>query len=126
MTRDDINKYAYAEVKPDSVLTCPDWLLWFRLRDVYRKYRSGDISMDQGEKEKRMAVKQYELDNGALIGAEKILQRNANMWAEIELAASAYMMDRTIENADRFIDAVYGVKHKNAQKDAHSGVQSKT
>ena len=82
--------------------------------------------MDQGEKEKRMAVKQYELDNGALIGAEKILQRNANMWAEIELAASAYMMDRTIENADRFIDAVYGVKHKNAQKDAHSGVQSKT
>ena len=61
---------------------------------------------------KKRATRQYERDSSSLIAAERLLSHNAAMWAEIELAGSAYMMDRTIENADRFINAVYGVKHK--------------
>ena len=111
MTREDINKYAYAETVLPAGAPCPDRCLWFSLRDIYRQYRSGEISKEEGEKRKNRALRQHEHDSGCLTSAERILKNNARMWMEIELSGSAYALDRTLENADRFINAVYGVKH---------------
>lgn len=110
-----INKYAYADQMPADQMTCPERCLWYALRDVYRRFRSGDITREQGEMEKHRAIRQYELDVGELDSAKKIIMHNADMWSEIELAASMYSMDRTLQNADAFVSAVYGVKSKRRE-----------
>lgn len=99
-------------------MTCPERCLWYALRDVYRRFQNGEITQDKGDAEKRRAVRQYELDAGVLHSANRIIERNANMWTEIELAAMAYGRDRTVENADAFFRAVYGVKLRNAKEEA--------
>ena len=115
MTKEDLNKYAYAETMPETDLTCPQRCLWYALRDVYRRYRAGEINRDQGEKEKKKAFRQYELDAGVMDSARRILKHNASMWTEIELAGSAYATERTLKNADAFIQAVYGCRMKGKE-----------
>ena len=112
MTKEDISKYAYLNEMPDKEMTCPERCLWYALRDVYRRFQSGDIKKEQSIQEKNRALKQFELDSGVLNSAKKIVAHNASMWAEIELAGSLYSMDRTLENADAFLNAVYGVRMK--------------
>ena len=115
MTKEDISKYAYLNELPDKELTCPERCLWYALRDVYRRFQSGDLKKDQCVQEKNKAINQYELDSGVLKSAKRIVAHDASMWAEIELAGSLYSMDRTLENADAFINAVYGVKMKKGE-----------
>ena len=112
MTKDDISKYAFMNEMPDQELSCPERCLWYALRDVYRRFQSGEVTKAKCVSEKNAALRQFEIDSNRLNLAKRIVTRNATMWAEIELAASMYHMDRTLENADAFIEAVYGVKHK--------------
>ena len=112
MTKDEISKYAFVEDLPDREMNCAERCLWYALRDVYRRFQSGSITKAQGDAEKNKAVKQYELDSAILNGAARIIEQSANMWTEIELASIMYNMDRTLENADAFVRAVYGVKRK--------------
>lgn len=113
MTKDDISKLAFVNDLPSVEMTCPERCLWYALRDVYRRFAAGDLTKAQGDEEKRQAVKQFTSDSKKLELADKIIKRNAEMWAEIELAASMFAIDRTLENADAFIRAVYGVKTKH-------------
>ena len=118
MTKEQISKYAFMNELPEGIeLTCPERCLWYALRDVYRRFASGELTKEQGDAEKNKSLRQFDLDTGELIQARKILQRNSNMWMEIELAGSAYGMDRTLENADAFFQAVYGVKLKQREGD---------
>ena len=43
---------------------------------------------------------------------EKCLRHTRELWKNIEASGSAYARDRTVENADRFHEAVYGMKPK--------------
>ena len=112
MTTDEISKYAYMGEMPDKEMSCPERCLWYALRDVYRRFQSGDIKKEQSIQEKSKAIRQFELDCGVLDSAKRIVSHNAAMWSEIELAGSLYGMDRTLENADAFVAAVYGGKLK--------------
>ena len=112
MTKEQISKYAFIDELPDKEMTCPERCLWYALRDVYRRFQAGDLKKEQCVREKNRAIKQFELDRNTLNQAKKIIDHNAAMWAEIELAGSLYTMDRTLENADAFVTAVYGVKQK--------------
>lgn len=116
MTKEDISKYAYMNELPDASLSCPERCLWYALRDVYRRFQSGDLTKVQSIAEKTKAIRQFELDCKVLHLADRIVTRNAAMWAEIELAGSMYRLDRTLENADAFINAVYNVKMKHPEK----------
>ena len=115
MTKEEISKLAYMGDKPDEPMNCAERCLWYAMRDIYRGFQAGSITKEQGDAEKRKAFKQYDLDIGDLLQAKAILARNASMWAEIEIASIAYGMDRTVENADAFMRAVYGVKMKPQQ-----------
>jgi len=116
MTIDAINKHAFMDDPPDTVLTCPERCLYFNLRDLYREFKAGLITKEQGEKKKREAVSQYKKDRDALDFAEKINQNSADMWQRIEGASLRYIRDRTLENADAFMEAVYNVKLKINQE----------
>ena len=114
-----INRYAYAEQIPDIQMTCPERCLWYTLRDVYRAYRAGDITKAAGEQKKRAAMKQYDIDCGVVDSALKIVLHDAKMWKAIEIAHIAYNADRTLENADRFIEAVYSTKMIEQKEDVN-------
>lgn len=113
MTKEDISKYAYMGEMPETKMSCPERCLWYALRDVYRRFQSGDLTKEQSIAEKTKSIRQFELDCKILHLADRIVSRDASMWAEIELAGSMYRLDRTLENADAFIHAVYNVKMKN-------------
>lgn len=115
MTKEEISRWAYTGDKPDEPMNCAERCLWYTMRDIYRGFQSGSVTKEQGDAEKRKAFKQFEMDVGELAQAKALLARNANMWAEIELAHIAYNMDKTVENADAFVRAVYGVKMRQTK-----------
>lgn len=110
MTIDAINKFAFVEEMPEAVMTCPERCLFYSLRDTYRLFKAGKLSKEQGEKEKSRAIRQYKLDEGELTAARKVVQNSAEMWKRIEYANMTYNKDRTLENADAFIEAVYNIE----------------
>ena len=100
---------------PAEELLCPERALFYSLKDIYDNYRKGLISKAQGESQKNKALRQFDLDMGSYTSAMKILRDNAEMWKRIELAGNHYRLDRTLENADAFIEAVYNTKLKTAE-----------
>lgn len=114
MTKEEISKFAYMDKMPEADMTCPERCLWYELRDIYRQFRSGKLTKEKGDSEKNAAIRRYELETNKAELAKRILKRQADMWTEIELAGNMYGMDRTLENADALLAAVYGVKRKNA------------
>ena len=112
MTKEDISKYAYMNEMPDAPMSCPERCLWYALRDIYRRFSNGDVTKEKGDAEKSRALRQFDQDRTRLELADKIVKRDASMWMEIELAGSMYRLDRTLEHADAFVAAVYGVRAK--------------
>ena len=99
-------------------MTCPERALFYTLKEIYSNYRQGAISKAKGEDLKNKAMRQFEIDNSAVMSAMKILRKDAELWKSIELAGNHYRLDRTLENADAFIEAVYSVKMKFTEGDA--------
>ena len=110
--KEEIIRAAVAEQMPDQPMTCPERALFFALRDIYSMYRKGMVSKTDGEVLKNRAMRQFALDNQAVSSAMMILKEHANFWKSVECAANRYRLDRTLENADAFLEAVYKVPIK--------------
>lgn len=102
-------------------MTCPERALFLSLKDIYSRFRQGLISKEQGEAQKNKAMRQFDLDKGAFDSAMRILRENAELWKRAELAANTYRLERNLDNADAFIDAVYNVKIKPAEIEQKEG-----
>ena len=114
MTKEEIMKCARADVFPTEYMTCPETTLYYVLRDIYRAYRKGSISAEKGEKQRNLAIRQFEFNCNELDFARKILMNNAVMWQLTEAARNNYRINRTLENADALVEAWDGAK---ARKD---------
>lgn len=112
MTVDQIAKLAAQNIVPTEPLSLSETLLWYRLRDLYSKFSQGSISKGNAAAEKQKIVKQYNRDSEAQGFYETYVAKSAKMWRSIEAAATEYRQNKTIENADKFVEAVYGVKMK--------------
>ena len=97
---------------PNEPMTCPERALFFALKEIYSEYRQGIVGREEGETLKNRAMRQFDLDNQAVSSAMKILKSHAEFWKSIETAASRYRLERTLENADAFLEAVYKVPIK--------------
>lgn len=117
MTVDKIAKLAAQNAVPSDKLSLSETLLWYRLRDLYRNFSQGSISKENAAVEKQKAVKQYNADKQAQEAAERYIAYHAKLWRNIEVAHMAYRQNKTIENADKFIEAVYGVQMKEANNE---------
>lgn len=93
-------------------MTCPERALFYALKEIYSDYRQGAISKSKGVDLKNRAMRQFDLDKGAFDSAMRILRENADLWKRAEMAANTYRLERTLDNADAFIEAVYNVKIK--------------
>ena len=121
MQKNKIIEYAARGIVPEQEMTCPERALFFTLKDIYESFKKGVLSKDRGETLKNQALRQYDIDKGAFDSALKILRDNASLWKQIEMAANHYRLDRTLENADIFIEAVYGVKLKQKEGGTSDG-----
>ncbi len=116
MTLDRIAKLAAQDIVPTEQLSLAESLLWYRLRDLYRKFKQGSISKERAAAEKQKAIAQYKSDAELFGFYETYVSKSAKLWRNIESAATAYRNNKTIENADKFVEAVYGVNIKEGQK----------
>ena len=124
LTVEAISQYAAQDLIPPGDITLPEKLLWYELRDIYRGFKSGTVTKDEGQSKKNQAIGNYNRNSKDLEQTAKIIKANAGMWTLIEQTAKAYKDNKTIENADAFMDAVYGVTFKQAVDSAPEGEQT--
>lgn len=117
MTIDDISKYAYADTMPDTVLTVPELLLWYQLRDVYELVKSGKWTVSAGQNAKETCVQSFETHR-------KLYEWHDKLWQRIEYAAKNYTSNPSIETADAFYKAVYGVNPIHKEDKNGRGTES--
>lgn len=114
MTLDDLTKMAYLERMPDiHDLKLPEWALWFRLRDLYRDFRQGQVDKEQAEQKKSALLAQYNQDRKDWFNAKEVMDHQAKLWKRIEAAGAVYAKEPTVENADKFFEAVYSCPRKD-------------
>lgn len=107
-TEDALCRAALAEKIPDGPIRPWDWLAWYQLRDLYRDYRAGKISTEQGNNMKRSIFKYRNEQIFRDTENTKASSNLARFWVKISDAARTYCKDPTIDHADKFVEAVYG------------------
>ena len=110
MTADDISVMAYKDEAPDNnALTALEWLLWYRLRDCYKRNRS---DVDAGRREKAQILKQFSIDKDSWGRTTELHAVLAGWWKRLEPFACAYATNPSVETADSLFEALYGVPRK--------------
>ena len=102
MTVDELSRLAYSGTPPDGAMPY-EWLLWYRLKDIYASVRSGDISKANGAEQKQNAVNQYETD-------KTLHDASVKLWMRIEDASVRFAKEHSIEAADGLYEALYRMK----------------
>lgn len=75
------------------------------LRFLYAEFDRGVISKEQAALEKQMLIRQLDHE----IKIDKLNERIAQLWKRIEIPASEYSLNPSVEVADKFYAAVYGL-----------------
>ena len=78
------------------------------LRDIYRNYNTGKINKEHGSELKAKAVTVWEKEWFSIDQINQTANRAAELWKRVESAASAFRIDRTLDNADKLLSAIYG------------------
>ena len=88
-------------------LEYPDQILFLELRLLYDSYKRKLIDREKATREKVELLRTYE--------SHKIVDKMGKEWVDqikrTELARAEYRKDKTIENADKLLACVEGVKH---------------
>ena len=88
------------------------------LRHLYALYHRKVIPREDAAQEKKKLRAQYEIAKADFETNRRNNLKNAQMWKQIEAAANRYSAERTLENADAFVEAVYGVGLKKREERA--------
>lgn len=116
MTTEQIAKCALVGSLPeDAELDIIDEWLYYKLAEIYKKFQAGRIGQEEGQARKRTVLDRYDKARTDTAFKDRLIRHQSVMWREIESAGTAYSKDPTIENADKFLKAVYGVgRHVDA------------
>lgn len=107
MTEEELSRAAMTERYPESGMPY-DWLAWYKLRDVYREYKTGRITKAEGEAQKESIFRARKEEIDKTESSKKAALRLGKFWIAIEEAGKNYMKEPNIDNADLFVKAVYG------------------
>lgn len=95
-------------------LPIPENLSWYdkkiyiMLRSLYAEYKRGNISRETAKKDKKEIMKEY----GNLVFAGKLLDTAHERYKATEEARREYAKNRTLENAERMLQAFDGLLTK--------------
>lgn len=112
MTIDELSALAAKNKRPDQAEP-HDLLAWYELRELYREYKSGQISKARGETEKAriLSERQKFLDRAESVRQD--VQNRAAFWKSVEQAATDYNTSPSLDTADKFLKTVYGTGRIN-------------
>lgn len=113
MTADQIEDLALKGVGLPDGLNAAEQLLFLQFRYLYRYARLVEMQRDQGRREKASILKEFQRRSFDV----KHMDKTREMWQAIEAAGNRYGTERTLENADAFVKAVYGVKLKGVSNE---------
>ena len=82
------------------------------IRYLYAVYRAKRITQAQAAQEKAKVLRELRMMQEKEALMEKSYAKQTAMWKDVEAAANRYSLDKTIENADKLIESIYGVKTK--------------
>lgn len=99
------------EPLPDK-LSLEEQSLYLSLRSLYISYRLGGISREQGHAEKNKLLAEFEKRKKLADFAQRRNKHTVAMWKAIERIKAAYRKNKSIENADKLVDAIEGKIHR--------------
>lgn len=86
----------------------PEQILYLELRMLYHQYREKIINREQAAEEKKKLLTEYQ--------CYKYQEQMREEWEQVlkmtECARAAYRKERTLENADKLLDAIEGKEFK--------------
>ena len=91
------------------------------LRHLYAMYHRKAISREDAAREKNQIRFQYDRAKADFETNRKNNLAHAKMWKEIEGAANRFGRERTLENAEAFVRAVYGCGLKKEEGEHADG-----
>lgn len=109
MNSDQISQLAAKQEMPADGMTCTDWLLWYMLRDIYRDFKAGRLDAEKGAERKKHSLSIWEKETFRARQLNELADSAGKLWKRIEMYADTYRLNRTLQNADRLIEAIYGV-----------------
>lgn len=92
---------------PDG-LTRKEQDLFLALRELYHQCHVGVITREIGVADKKKMVQSFEREEKTETFHAELAKHCAELWKNVECAASDYRKERTLENADRIMAAIYG------------------
>lgn len=102
---------ARGDPMPDG-LSLAEQQTYQAIRYLYAVYRAKRITQAQAAQEKAKVLRELRMMQEKEALMDKAHQRAIKMWKDLEAAANQYGVNKSIENADKLIEAIYGVKLK--------------
>ena len=102
---------AHGDPMPDG-LSLAEQQTYQAIRYLYAVYRAKRITQTQAAQEKAKVLRELRMMQEKEALMEKSYAKQTAMWKSLESAANRYSLDKTIENADKLIESIYGVKTK--------------
>lgn len=90
-------------------LSAADRTAYISLREVYAQYHRKVISREVGAADKRIIVRARDEESRLMAFGDKCRDHAVKLWSAVGGAAAEYRKNRTLENADRLLEAIYGV-----------------
>ena len=88
---------------PDG-LTAAEQMYYQSLALLSTRYRFGGISAEDSVREKKLLEQEFMNAKGK----ERYSMASVMLWRDVENAATAFAKDRSIENAEKMYEAIYG------------------
>lgn len=110
MTTDDIVLAAYNNTLPNGVMRLPERLLYQTVKCISQAYKTAQIDAQTASKQKANAISDYRADKTEYENGQNSMRRMAVLFKDIELATTAYRKNRTLENADKVMEILYGIR----------------
>lgn len=108
-TVQELSALAAKGVRPKDGLTYYEWLIWYELRDIYSDWKNKTATEETLKARKQAAVSRYDSLRRIERTHSEDMRRVADLFKAIEAVGIAYRKDRTLENADRLMNVVYGL-----------------
>ena len=109
MTLQDLKLAAYNGITPSEPLCCPERAFFLQAKEIYAQYHDKRITQTESADAMRQAIQDYNRDVTERQNGIDALHRIADLFKEVELVATAYRKDRTLVNADKLMEAMYGL-----------------
>lgn len=108
-TVQELSSLAAKGARPSEALTSYEWLLWYELRDIYSDWRNKTQDEERLKARKQDAVVRYEVQKRKEAQHDDAMRRVSKLFQNIEEVGIAYRKDRTLDNADRLMNVIYGL-----------------